>query len=169
MAATLKPYLDCIRSTLTASLCLQSFSSQEVERHNKPEVESQKSKELICKPVKICRTEKEMCLIETSINSIRVSISLKKSDEVEEILTEKFMRFLMIRAENFLILRRKPIQGYDISFLITNTHTEEMFKHKLVDFIVHFLTEIDAEISSMKITLNQRARIVAEELLKKFA
>eukprot|EP01156_Anaeramoeba_ignava_P000605 Anaeramoba_ignava/a108007_122.p1 GENE.a108007_122~~a108007_122.p1 ORF type:complete len:111 (-),score=32.58 a108007_122:22-354(-) len=110
-----------------------------------------------------------MCLIETSINSIRVSISLKKSDEVEEILTEKFMRFLMIRAENFLILRRKPIQGYDISFLITNTHTEEMFKHKLVDFIVHFLTEIDAEISSMKITLNQRARIVAEELLKKFA
>lgn len=39
-ANTLKPYLDAIRSTLTAAICLQNFSSQEVERHNKPEVES---------------------------------------------------------------------------------------------------------------------------------
>lgn len=28
------------------------------------------------------------------------------------------------------------IQGYDISFLITNFHTEQMYKHKLVDFVV---------------------------------
>lgn len=27
-------------------------------------------------------------------------------------------------------------QGYDISFLITNTHTETMLKHKIVDFII---------------------------------
>lgn len=27
-------------------------------------------------------------------------------------------------------------QGYDISFLITNFHTEQMYKHKLVDFVV---------------------------------
>jgi hypothetical protein len=30
-------------------------------------------------------------------------------------------------------------QGYDISFLVTNTHIEEMQKHKLVDFIVRFM------------------------------
>lgn len=30
-------------------------------------------------------------------------------------------------------------QGYDISFLITNFHTEEMLKHKLVDFIIQLL------------------------------
>ncbi len=41
-------------------------------------------------------------------------------------------------------------QGYDISFLITNEHMEEMWKHKLVDFIIHFMEEIDKEISSMK-------------------
>jgi len=43
------------------------------------------------------------------------------------------------------------IQGYDISFLITNFHTEEMLKHKLVDFIIHFMEEVDKEISEMKL------------------
>ena len=31
------------------------------------------------------------------------------------------------------------LQGYDISFLITNFHTEEMLRHKLVDFVIHFM------------------------------
>ena len=80
---------------------------------------------------------------------------------------------MMMRAEHFFILRRKPVevrapypptiydctvalwqdstlasimlqsiyrfpflQGYDISFLITNFHTEQMYKHKLVDFVI---------------------------------
>lgn len=58
-------------------------------------------------------------------------------------------------------------QGYDISFLITNFHTEQMFKHKLVDFVIHFMEEIDKEISEMKLALNARARICAEEFLKR--
>ena len=49
------------------------------------------------------------------------------------------MGFMMRRAENFVILRRKKIEGYDISFLITNFHTEEMLRHKLVDFVIHFM------------------------------
>jgi len=56
-------------------------------------------------------------------------------------------------------------QGYDISFLITNTHTEEMLKHKLVDFIIQFMEEVDKEISEMKLFLNARARFVAESFL----
>ena len=28
------------------------------------------------------------------------------------------------------------LQGYDISFLITNFHSETMLKHKIVDFII---------------------------------
>lgn len=57
-------------------------------------------------------------------------------------------------------------KGYDISFLITNFHTEQMYKHKLVDFVIHFMEEIDKEISEMKLAVNARARIVAEEFLK---
>ena len=37
--ATLQPYLKAVRHTLTAAMCLENFSSQVVERHNKPEVE----------------------------------------------------------------------------------------------------------------------------------
>lgn len=43
------------------------------------------------------------------------------------------------------------LKGYDISFLITNFHTEQMLKHKLVDFIIHFMEEVDKEISEMKL------------------
>ena len=60
------------------------------------------------------------------------------------------------------------IQGYDISFLITNFHTEQMYKHKLVDFIMNFMEEIDKEINDMKLAVNSRARISAEEFLKRF-
>ncbi|CAD5122211.1 DgyrCDS10663 [Dimorphilus gyrociliatus] len=167
-AVGLQPYLDAVRRTLTAALCLENFSSQVVERHNKPEVEIKSSKELLLTPVVISRNEKEKVLIEGSVNSVRVSIAIKQADDIEKILCKKFMRFMMMRAENFFVLRRKPVEGYDISFLITNFHTEQMFKHKLVDFVVHFMEEIDKEISDMKLTVNSWGRITAEEFLKKF-
>jgi ARP2/3 complex 20 kDa subunit (ARPC4) len=126
------------------------------------------SKELILNPVVISRNEKERVLIETSVNSVRISISIKQADEIEKILCHKFTRFMMMRAENFIILRRKPIEGYDISFLITNFHTEQMYKHKLVDFVIHFMEEVDKEISELKLSVNSRARICAEEFLKRF-
>ncbi|EGC40374.1 p20-arc [Dictyostelium purpureum] len=163
------PYLNCIRNTLTASMCLQNFGSQIVERHNKPEVEVKTSKELVLNPVIIARNKAERVLIETSINSIRISVSIKKSDEVDVILAKKFVRFLVQRAESFIILRRKPVEGYDISFLVTNFHTESMFKHKLVDFIIQFMEDIDKEVSDLKLTLNARGRIIASEYLKNFA
>jgi len=168
MAATLKPYLNAVRHTLNAALCVENFNSQVIERHNKPEVEVRGNQELLLRPVVISRNEKERVLIESSVNSIRVSIAVKQADEIEKILCHKFMRFMMMRAENFIILRRKPTEGYDISFLITNFHTEAMYKHKLVDFVIHFMEEIDKEISEMKLALNARARICAEEFLKKF-
>jgi len=168
MAATLKPYLNAVRHTLTAAMCLDNFSSQVIERHNKPEIEVKSSKELILNPVVISRNDKERVLIETSVNSVRVSISIKQADEIEKILCHKFTRFMIMRAENFIILRRKPIEGYDISFLITNFHTEQMYKHKLVDFVIHFMEEVDKEISELKLSVNSRARICAEEFLKRF-
>lgn len=168
MAATLKPYLNAVRSTLTAAMCLENFSSQIVERHNKPEIEVKSSKELLLTPLSVARNEKEKVLIEGSVNSVRVSIAVKQADEIERILCHKFMRFMMLRAENFFVLRRKPIDGYDISFLITNFHTEQMFKDKLVDFVIQFMEDIDKEISEMKLSVNARARICAEEFLKRF-
>jgi len=43
-----------------------------------------------------------------------------------------------------------------------------MIKLKLVDFIVTFIEDIDKEISDMKLAVNARARICAEEFYKQF-
>ncbi|KAJ3236901.1 Arp complex subunit [Chytriomyces hyalinus] len=169
MSNTLRPYLTAVRATLTAAMCLENFSSQIVERHNKPEIEAQTTKEALLTPVQISRNENEKVLIEPSVNSLRISIKIKQADDLERILCHTFTRFLMMRAENFVVLRRKAISGYDISFLITNFHTEQMYKHKLVDFIIQFMEEVDKEISEMKLSINARARIVAESYLQQFS
>jgi len=75
---------------------------------------------------------------------------------------------MMQRAESFVVLRRKPVQGYDISFLITNFHAETMLKNKIVDFIIQFMEDVDREINDMKLMLNRRARTVAEAYLVAF-
>eukprot|EP00033_Pygsuia_biforma_P000125 GCRY01000160.1.p1 GENE.GCRY01000160.1~~GCRY01000160.1.p1 ORF type:complete len:170 (+),score=23.34 GCRY01000160.1:111-620(+) len=168
MANTLRPYLNCIRATLTAALCLDNFGSQIVERHNKPEIEVKQSKETLLNPIIISRNETEKVMIEGSINSVRVSISIKQADEVEKILCHKFTRFLMQRADNFAILRRRPVKDYDISFLLVNKNLETMYKHKMVDFVIQFMEDVDKEISEMKLAVNARARIVAEEFLSQF-
>lgn len=169
MSQSLRPYLNAVRRTLEASICLINFNSQVVERHNKPEIEIKNSKELLLNPVIISRNEKERVLIETSINSVRISVAIKQSDDIERILAHKFTRFMMMRADNFVILRRKPSDpNYDISFLVTNFHVESMYRYKLIDFIIHFLEEIDREINEMKLSINARARITAEEFLRKF-
>ncbi|KAI9693349.1 MAG: Arp complex subunit [Bathelium mastoideum] len=181
---SLRPYLQCVRSTLTAALSLSNFASQACERHNVPEIEAASSPELLLNPLTVSRNENEKVLVEPSVNSVRVSIKIKQADEIENILVHKFTRFLTQRAEAFFVLRRKPVKvwewlldtrcstlltwGYDISFLITNFHTEEMLKHKLVDFIIQFMEEVDKEISEMKLFLNARARFVAESFLTPF-
>ena len=149
-------------------MCLEDFSSQKVERHNKPEIEVGGTEEALLNPVIVSRNDKEKVLVEPSVNSVRVSIAVKQTDDIEKFLAQRFMSFMMRRAENFEILRRKKIEGFDISFLITNYHTEKMFKHKLVDFVIHFMEEIDAEISELKLAVNSRARICAQEFLKRF-
>uniref|UniRef100_A0A0K3CB14 Actin-related protein 2/3 complex subunit 4 n=1 Tax=Rhodotorula toruloides TaxID=5286 RepID=A0A0K3CB14_RHOTO len=169
MSNTLRPYLNAVRSTLTAALTLEPFPSQLVERHNVPEVEAGSTPEVLLTPLVIARNASEQVLIEPSINSVRLSIKIKQADEIERILAHKFTRFLMMRAEAFVVLRRVPVKGYDISFLITNRNVEEMMKHKLVDFIIecsaHAHTVVDKEISEAKLSMNARARIVAESYL----
>ncbi|OQO02271.1 Actin-related protein 2/3 complex subunit 4 [Cryoendolithus antarcticus] len=168
MSQSLRPYLSCVRTTLTAALSLSNFASQASERHNVPEIEAQTSPELLLNPLTVSRNAEERVFVEPSVNSVRISIRIKQADEIEHILVHKFTRFLTQRAEAFFILRRKPVPGYDISFLITNFHTEEMLKHKLVDFIIEFMEEVDKEISEMKLFMNARARYVAESFLTPF-
>ena len=51
---------------------------------------------------------------------------------------------------------------------MTNFHAETMYTHRLIDFIVYFLEEIDKEISEMNLAVSSRARMCADEFLKRF-
>ncbi|KAK0257787.1 Arp complex subunit [Friedmanniomyces endolithicus] len=178
MSQSLRPYLSCVRSTLTAALSLSNFASQAAERHNVPEIEAQSSPELLLNPLTVSRNQEERVLVEPSVNSVRVSIRIKQADEIEHILVHKFTRFLTQRAEAFLVLRRKAVEvcslfvsgdegGWGLRYLIP--HHKFSYRRdaedKLVDFIIQFMEEVDKEISEMKLFLNARARFVAESFL----
>jgi actin related protein 2/3 complex, subunit 4 len=45
---------------------------------------------------------------------------------------------------------------------------EDLKKKELIDFVIHFMEEIDPEISGMKLAVNSRARVVATTFLKQF-
>ncbi|KAG8344638.1 putative ARP2 3 complex 20 kDa subunit (ARPC4) [Trypanosoma vivax] len=175
MASAYIPYYDCIRRTLHAALCIGNYPSRVVERHNKPEVEvagcsdgleEEKVPELILNPIKILRSENESCLIETTINSVRISFSFTKSDALAELIARKYVGFLAQRAQQFRVLRKKAIPGYDISFLITHDEMETMYRSKIIDFIITFLVDIDSDIAAMKLNMNQRGRRAAAEFFQ---
>ena len=60
------------------------------------------------------------------------------------------------------------LQGYHVSFLITNKHMESMYKEKILDFVQAFLVDIGRDISSLKIAVNARARLIATTFKKGF-
>lgn len=115
-------------------------------------------------------SDSEKCFIESSINSARVSIRFKfeEADQLEKLQGKTFLRYLTKRAEDFLIVRRIPLDGYSFSFLITNKHVDDLTKNKIVDFILIFMVDVEKEISSLKISQNARGRAIASEYMKLF-
>eukprot|EP00831_Metopus_contortus_P081126 TRINITY_DN8460_c0_g1_i1.p1 TRINITY_DN8460_c0_g1~~TRINITY_DN8460_c0_g1_i1.p1 ORF type:complete len:190 (-),score=38.35 TRINITY_DN8460_c0_g1_i1:53-622(-) len=169
MAQTLTAYLTSIRDTLDSALDLRSFPSQIVEKQNRPIIEVQESPELMLNVVELARSDQEKCLIESSINSTRLSFTVKKPKEIEKLLAHLFERFISLRADRFSIMRRKPIEGYDFSFLVTNKHIETMHKENIINFILNFILDIEKEITEMKIAINTQMRIAASYFLEYIA
>ncbi|KAL3912389.1 MAG: hypothetical protein SGILL_006903 [Bacillariaceae sp.] len=115
----------------------------------------------------------ERCLIESTPNSIRVSFLFKQqtmalSDPLEASILYQWMRFLQQQAEDYLILRRKPVDGYSISFLILQKHLEEFGKKSMERWILNFCSVLDKECSDIKIQVNAQARHVTTEYFKAF-
>ena len=147
---------------MDALLNLRHFPSQLVERQVHPEVEFQDNAKLLLAPIVVSKSENEHCLIEASINSVRVSIAIKKLSESEVLLTHMLERFMALRADKFEILRRKPAhEEYDFSFLITDDHLQRFKKEELINFMLEFIQGIDKEISEMKLSVINHSRIAA--------
>jgi actin related protein 2/3 complex subunit 4 len=119
------------------------------------------------KPFVVARSEEEKCLIEASINSVRISIRIKKAGELEELLSHLFERFISLRADKFGIMRKKPAYPeYDFSFLIIEEHLEKMKKEQIINFILEFMQGIEKEINEMKIAINTQSRLAAGYFMK---
>jgi len=110
------------------------------------QVEVRTSKELLLEPVTVTRSESERCYIESSINSVRISLRFKfeDADRIEQIIGKtvrivsrwyisssvqdqhsprpmQLLRFLMKRAEDFIIMRRVPIEVRQFNFQTIST------------------------------------------------
>lgn len=63
-------------------------------------------------------------------------------------------RFLALRADKFLIMRKKPaFKDYDFSFLITDEHLIKFKKEEIINFILEFIQGIEKEINDMKLAI----------------
>lgn len=120
----------------------------------------------------------ERCLIESGQNSVRVSFLFKQqimvqSDPMEAAILFLWMRFLQQQAEDYKILRRKPVRGedgieYSVSFLVLHKHLYEYGKADIEDWIVNFCAVMDKECSDIKIQVNAQARYGTIEYFKAF-
>jgi len=162
MTQTMQNYLRDIRLHLEPVLNLRYFPSQLVERQVHPEIEFQDNALLLNEPIMICKSEKECCLIESSINSVRISIKIKKGLEIEHLLTKMLERFMSLRADRFEIFRKKPAhEGYDFSFLISATHLLTYRKEELINFVLEFVAGVDKEVNELKLDVINSARFAA--------
>ncbi|KAI1729959.1 ARP2/3 complex 20 kDa subunit (ARPC4) domain-containing protein [Ditylenchus destructor] len=167
-------YLDDVRKAVDDAISLMRPRLKVKNVPIRPEVELRiGTHEKMFDNVTISRGNgRERVFIESSTNSVRISVAMKQSDRVECFLISRFSRIMGKQADNFIILRRKPVVGYDISFLATVDHVfnaeSKINRKAIVDFIIYFMREIDKEIKELKIALNARARAASEQFLKNF-
>ena len=166
MVESYKPYLTIIRDSLEQALCLKNFPSQLYEKINRPQVEVRESLELINKPIIISRNESEKVEIETSINSVRINVAVKKYQEIDKLIVDIYSKYLMNRANQLNVLRKVAKPGYDISFLITNFTLENYKKEDIIDFIVEFIQDFTKEVTEMKMTVNSQSRFATTYLME---
>ena len=168
MSKSFDAYGIAIKDALVTLMNLRRFPSQIVEKQMHPEVEFQDNSDLLMKPFVIARNEKDMCYIETSVNSIRISFKVKKASGIEDLLVHLFERFIALRADKFGIIRKKPaIEGYDFSFLITDEHLEKYKKEEIINFILEFILGIEKEVNDMRMMVNTKMKIAARFYLSK--
>lgn len=173
-------------------MCIGDYPSRVVERHGVPEVEVadwtaspgcgaggwagedavppwEAAPELLLPPLTVSRRETERCLIERSVNSARVSLVFFKEDPLAAWIVRRYMHFMEQRASSFHVLRRRPVHGYDVSFLITSREVAAMGRERIIHHIIAFAQGVDDDIAAIKTVIDERAKAAAEDLLSSTA
>lgn len=94
---------------------------------------------------------------------------LFKADDIEKILCHKFMRFMMMRAEHFTVLRRKPVEvihplwfwSFKLVFstLFCSLSLWYFFWRQITECMLHFLKIIFTFLSFRDMTLASSSQI----------
>ncbi len=69
-------------------------------------------------------------------------LQLKPVDKLEGLLRRKQLQFYHRRAEALRLLRRKPVEGYDISFLLTAKHQQQLDKQAAIAFVCKMVEDV---------------------------
>uniref|UniRef100_A0A8D2DZY7 Uncharacterized protein n=1 Tax=Theropithecus gelada TaxID=9565 RepID=A0A8D2DZY7_THEGE len=67
-------------------------------------------------------------------------------------------------SRKLIYLLKETSEGYGVTFLITNFHTEQMYRHILVDFVIFFVEDMGREVSGMKLSMLATCVTATEEL-----
>lgn len=160
-------YLTSIRTALDKALKLSVDGS--LDGHVRPIVERDRGDSIV--ENEHLSHGSERCLIESSKNSCRINFAFKyeESDLLDKVLGRKLSSFLMKRAETLHILRRVPLNGYSISFLVLPRHVDTPRKKEMItDFIIRFVEVVDKNVNALKLEVNKVSRHVATEFFKQF-
>ncbi len=92
-------------------------------------------------------------------------MQLKLVDDLERWLRSKRIAFILERADHIDILRREPVPGFDMSFLVTARHLQMYNKAALIRFIVSLMTEL-ASANDLKRLISSRGRVSSLSISK---
>ena len=138
----------------------------------------------------IRRTLLQECLIEQSINSVRLSVKVcqpacllipagsrphaspaqaAQEDAVGQWLMDSMFSFLARprSAEQLLIVRKQPRPGYHLSFLVTAAHCQTHSPLRLVEAIEQLLEGLPAAFG-FRLALSSHSRAVGQDYLRGF-
>ena len=105
-------HLVGLKQNLLHSFAVRSLLSPTAERQTIPEVELLESPDRNSRLPDISheRVSQGTCLIERTVNSCRINLSIKKADELETLICAYISTFFSHRAESFEVLRRVPVR-----------------------------------------------------------
>ncbi|KAJ1608703.1 putative actin related protein 2/3 complex subunit 4 [Cryptosporidium canis] len=203
--APLLPYLRRLFNALNREICLFSLPLNLPCMYSVPLIEQEylhknplktpncdiydstknffnKDKLDLVKSLYVYRHSREFCYIESCIDSVRVSLKFYLKCEFERKLFNQLTIFMKKNSDYLQLVRKKSIEGFDISFLITNhilnhynsasinenKYNHRMGKYDVIHFILKFIVDIDRQIQDKMLQSTYFSRYCIRKLLQEF-
>ena len=82
-------------------------------------------------------------------------LQLRPVEPLDDWLRNKRQQLVQHRADQFRIVRRLPVQGYCLSFLVTVEHLQLFDKAQLITFICECINELSSAQDMKRLALSR--------------